>query len=189
MVAQKPAIGSPPPSSRRASTVVATRTGESTWPVINANSPICRGKLTGAHIAPGVYRATRKLFWLAWRVRDVSRLGTRPGQASAVRSNRSENNRRLRVRSQGQLCRKSSKRVQCGEPTEIGVSNLYFTGDPNSTLELVVSQRLPLIAQHYATRQDLSRPEGVSRQLPDGRHRDIIAPTRFQLRCYWQLVR
>ena len=49
-------------------------------------------------------------------VRDVSRLGAHPGQASAVRSNRSENNRRLRVRSEGQPIRKSSKRAQTGEP-------------------------------------------------------------------------
>ena len=50
------------------------------------------------------------------RVREVSRLGAHRGQASAVRSNRSENNGRLRVRSEGQLSRKSSKRVQTGEP-------------------------------------------------------------------------
>ena len=36
----------------------------------------------------------------------------------AVRSNRSGNNGRLRVRSEGQLSRKSSKRVQTGEPTQ-----------------------------------------------------------------------
>ena len=34
-------------------------------------------------------------------------------------------------------CR-SSKRVQTGEPSEIDVSILYFTGDPNSTLKLIV---------------------------------------------------
>ena len=39
------------------------------------------------------------------RVRDVSRLGADRGQASAVRSNRSENNGRLLVRSEGQLSR------------------------------------------------------------------------------------
>ena len=53
-----------------------------------------------------------------WRVRDLPRLGAHPGQASPARSNRSENNGRLQVRSEGQLSRESSKRVQCGEPTQ-----------------------------------------------------------------------
>src|ERR1017187_10329843 len=74
-----------------------------------------RHRLFGAYHAPsGSYPG------LPWRVRDVSRLGAHPGQASAVRSNRSENNRRRPVRSEGQLSRKSSKRVQTGEP--IGIS-------------------------------------------------------------------
>src|SRR5271169_4036292 len=51
------------------------------------------------------------------RVRDVSRLGARNGQGSEVRADQSENNRRLRVRSQGQLAGVSSKRVQTGEPS------------------------------------------------------------------------
>jgi hypothetical protein len=50
----------------------------------------------------------------------VSRLGAHRGHASAVRSNRSGNNGRLWVRSEGQLSRKSSKRIQTGEP--IGIS-------------------------------------------------------------------
>jgi hypothetical protein len=39
--------------------------------------------------------------------------------------------------------RESSKRVHDGKPLKIGVSNLYFTGDPNLALELVVSQGVP----------------------------------------------
>ena len=35
-------------------------------------------------------------------------------------------------------------RIHVGEPSEIGVSNLYFTDDPNSTLELVASAGVPL---------------------------------------------
>src|ERR1019366_4021144 len=73
----------------------------------------------------------------------------------------------LWVRLQCQLGGKSSKRVQTGEPLKIGVSNLYFTGDPNLALELAVSQGVPLSTvsshlrgaahlvcndQHYATR-------------------------------------
>jgi hypothetical protein len=50
----------------------------------------------------------------------------------------------LWVRLQCQLGGKSSKRVQTGEPLKIGVSNLYFTGDPNLALELAVSQGVPL---------------------------------------------
>src|ERR1039458_9659468 len=46
----------------------------------------------------------------------------------------------LRVRSQRQLTRKSSKRVLPGEPSEIDVSVLYSTGGPNSTLEIAVPQ-------------------------------------------------
>src|SRR5215510_6445662 len=46
----------------------------------------------------------------------VSILGVHPGQAATERSNRSENNGRLRVRSEGELSCKSSKRVQGGEP-------------------------------------------------------------------------
>jgi len=49
-------------------------------------------------------------------VRDVSKLGAQSGPASTVRSNRSEDNGRLLVRSNGHLSRKSSKRVQTGEP-------------------------------------------------------------------------
>jgi D-3-phosphoglycerate dehydrogenase len=44
----------------------------------------------------------------------------------------------------GHASRKGSKRVQFGEPAEIGVSNLWFAGDPNSILELVVSQAVCL---------------------------------------------
>jgi hypothetical protein len=58
----------------------------------------------------------RKSSWLPRRVRDVSGLGAHRGQSSAVRSNRSENNARLQVRSEAQLSRKSSKRAQTGEP-------------------------------------------------------------------------
>jgi hypothetical protein len=53
-----------------------------------------------------------------------------------VRSNRSQNKGRLRVRSEGQLSRESSKRVQTGEPIKIGLSNVRFAGHPISTLEL-----------------------------------------------------
>src|SRR5579862_4894215 len=61
-------------------------------------------------------RAIRKLPWAPWLVPDVSRLGAHRGQASAVRSNRPENNGRLRVRSEDHLSRKSSKRVLPEEP-------------------------------------------------------------------------
>jgi hypothetical protein len=50
------------------------------------------------------------------RVLDVSGLGAHRGQASAERSNGSENNGRLPVRSDGHLSRESSKRVQTGGP-------------------------------------------------------------------------
>ena len=52
----------------------------------------------------------------SWRVRDVSGLGTRHGLRPAVRIDHSENNAPPPVRSEGQLSRKSSKRVQTGEP-------------------------------------------------------------------------
>ena len=35
-------------------------------------------------------------------------------------------------------------RIHDGEPIKIAVSNLRFTGDPKSTLELVASQTVPL---------------------------------------------
>jgi hypothetical protein len=54
----------------------------------------------------------------------VSRLGAHHGQASAVCSNRSENNGCLRVRSEGQLARKCSKRVQTGEPNRNALISL-----------------------------------------------------------------
>src|SRR2546421_175542 len=83
--------------------------------------------------------------------------------------NQSENNTRPRVRSHRQLGRKSSKRVQTGEPLRIGVSNHYFAGDLNATLELVVHLRQtsgwPTNRElgPFAVRQDLS----VHRQVTE----------------------
>ena len=69
------------------------------------------------------------------------------------------------VRTDNVLGDESSKRVQSGEPLEIDVSILYFTGDPNSTLELAEGKGLPKCgsglqtdpfrngAQHWATDQ------------------------------------
>src|ERR1039458_10410056 len=69
------------------------------------------------------------------RVRDVSRLGARRGQSSAVRSNRSENNERLRVRSERQLSRKSSKRIQTGEPDSVFGDVRYRSEEHTSELQ------------------------------------------------------
>jgi hypothetical protein len=63
-----------------------------------------------------------------WRVRDVSKLGACRGQTSAVRSDRSENNARPRVRSLGQLGGESSKRVQTGEPMSCRSKRTCLTG-------------------------------------------------------------
>src|ERR1039457_2812033 len=79
-------------------------------------------------------------------VRNASRLGAHAGRISGFFGQAEDAEEVLSVRVKAILCSKSSKRVQCGEPTEIDVSILYFTGDPNSTLELVVSQRFPLDA-------------------------------------------
>ena len=51
------------------------------------------------------------------RVRDVSRLGAWCGHAYAFTVDETERNTPCRVRSEHELGRKSSKRVQCGEPT------------------------------------------------------------------------
>lgn len=56
---------------------------------------------------------------------------------------------------EGCSCRKSSKRVQTGEPPEISVSILYSTGDPNSTPELVAFRG---VAQHlFVSELDVNR--------------------------------
>jgi hypothetical protein len=52
--------------------------------------------------------------------------GCPPWTRVRVRSNRSENNRRLRVRSAGQLSCQSSKRVQTGEPTHSKLRAVIF---------------------------------------------------------------
>jgi hypothetical protein len=78
------------------------------------------------------------------QVRDVSGLGARLGLLPAVRMDHSENNARPRVRSLSSLGCEGSKRIQTGEPPEIGVSIVYFTGDPSSTLELRVSRQASL---------------------------------------------
>jgi hypothetical protein len=61
------------------------------------------------------------------RVRDVSRLGAWCGHADAFTVDQIERNRPCRVRSEHELGRKSSKRVQCGEPN---FSNTYTPFSP-----------------------------------------------------------
>jgi hypothetical protein len=53
------------------------------------------------------------------RVRDGSRLGARRGHAVALTVDKIERNTSCRVRSERQLGRKSSKRVQRGEPIQV----------------------------------------------------------------------
>jgi len=64
----------------------------------------------------GESRLVRGLSEPSSRVRDVSRLGARHGYGPLVPTDHSENNRCPSVRSQSHLARKSSKRVQTGEP-------------------------------------------------------------------------
>ena len=68
-------------------------------------------------VPPGS-RGIRKVSWAPRPVRDVSRLGARHGQEPGRRTDHSEIKANRRVPSMGQLGRKSSKRVQPGEPND-----------------------------------------------------------------------
>ena len=81
----------------------------------------------------------------------MSILGAHLGQASAVRSNRSGNNDHQRVRSEGQLTRKSSKRVHDGEPILVNDLRSFFPlhALPESQRRGVCQRRLLFVSILY----------------------------------------
>jgi len=73
----------------------------------------CPGQPSTTQAAKGRKR------WRLKRVRDVSKLGARRGHGSSITRDHAERTSLSRVRSQGELACKSSKRVQTGEPTQV----------------------------------------------------------------------
>ena len=71
----------------------------------------------------------------------MSNLGAQRGRVLAVHADHSENIGRCRVRSQCQLARKSSKRVQTGEPITLEKAVQIWPSDRSTTFESGCGER------------------------------------------------